>query len=144
MGLLDEPLPGLFRSRERPLFVPEQEALHQRFRQRGAVHHHEVPPRPAAVVMDGPGKKLLPGSGFTGNHHRGVAGGRLGHQVQAIPHLMAVADDVMTLEGGDARAAAGNLLLPVLERAHEMQGHRLKRSPLFDIVPSPAPDGQFG
>jgi len=111
---------GFFGAGERPLFVTEQEALHQGFRQGGAVNHHEVAPGARAVFVHGASKEFLPGTGFAGEEDIHVAAGGLGHQIEAGRELRAAADDLLAFEDRNrAGACDRNLLLTILQGAFE-------------------------
>src|SRR5512147_3246818 len=143
--LLDQAFPGFFRAGKGALFMPEQEALHQGLRQRGAIDDHEIAAASPAVVVDGAGKKLLARARFPGDQHARVALGRPGDKIQAGLQLDVVAGNLLPLQGYHGLfPSCGFLFLPVLERADKRKRHFLEGRALLNIVPGAALDGKFG
>jgi len=107
--------------------MPEQEALHQGFRQGGTIHYHKIAPVSGAVPVDGPGEELLAGAGFAGYEDIGVAPRRRSYQIETGCQRGAVADDPLPFQGDDAPDRCSAVpLLPILKSAEEGQGHLLQ------------------
>ena len=76
------------------LLPPEQLALHQPGRQRGAVDlDHQLAPAGAEPV-DGLGDELLAGAGLAAHEYRGIRGRHLLHQAQELPDGGALPGDL--------------------------------------------------
>ncbi|KAF5033894.1 hypothetical protein DSECCO2_601920 [anaerobic digester metagenome] len=140
VGQLEQPVAVAVRVGERAFDVAKQHAFDQRFRQRGAVHHHEVVGGAGGIGVYGAGEELLARAGLAADEHRGVGIGGLGHEVEAGLHGLSRADDAFALERG-ARPARG-LLDAVFQGARERQGDAVGGKRLLDVVPGPGFDGQ--
>ncbi len=79
VGDLHEPGPVPVRPGERPPGMAENRTFHQVLGQRRAVHHHKGIVTAGAAGMNGPGKKLFTGAGFTGDQHWNITLGRHAH-----------------------------------------------------------------
>jgi hypothetical protein len=90
---------------EGPLFVPEQFALDQRFRNRSAIHRHERTARARAEPVDGPRHQVLSRPGFSQNQNAEIRLGNprdLGDQARdrlARTHRLAQRSRVLRLRG---------------------------------------------
>ncbi len=74
LGRFEESDTGRRRVREGSPLVPEELALQELARNRGAVHLHERTLLPRALAMNGPREELLPDSGFPEDQDRRGAG----------------------------------------------------------------------
>jgi hypothetical protein len=158
VSLCHQTVLGLVGTGKRPFFMAEQNTLHEGFGQGGAVDHHKVffsagvslqgdrrhraVGGPWAVGVDGPGKKLFSGSGFSGDQHVDFTGGGLGQQVEAGAHIGAVADDPFPFDR--RRGFTALFLFLILERAVDGREKLIYRRFFFQVVPGTVFQGEFG
>ena len=84
-------------ARERPLFVPEQLAFQQIFRDRRAVDRQERQLAAAAVMVNRSGDQFFSRAAFTGDQGGRVGGGQLADQLENILHRVAAAHDAQVV-----------------------------------------------
>jgi hypothetical protein len=104
----------LHRPGERPLAMPEELTLQQRFRQRGAVDGDERPLRPLAGAMDAARHQLFAGAGLAFDQHRDSGRGGAVHQTQHLAHRRTGSDDVAKAVAAGQVAPQGRHLHPQL------------------------------
>ena len=78
---------------ERAFFVPEEFALQQMLRNRGAVDGEKGPIATLAVAVNGARDELLPRAAFAGDERSGIAGGELADGFENLLHREAFADN---------------------------------------------------
>ena len=98
VGLLEESFPAFLGVGECPLLVSEKNGLGQGVRQIGAVHDGEGLLSPVAVVVHGPGKELLAGSGFPEQQDVVLCAGHDAHPLDGAEQFRAGADDRTAME----------------------------------------------
>jgi len=87
MSHLEPAYPARVCAREGAFFMPEKFALEEACCQGRAVDLDKQVIAKRADVMDMVGEKILSGSGFSGNHHRGVGIGHHGCLLHDMAHL---------------------------------------------------------
>jgi len=85
VALFEFSYPLLVRSREGPLFVAEEFALHKALGHGGAVDRQERLPGPAAVLVDRPRHQLLSGAAFSDDQHVHILGR---HAADGLAHRL--------------------------------------------------------
>src|SRR4029079_7037603 len=81
------------RASERAPGVTEQLRLHQRFRDRAAIHRHEGPGPASRLQMHRTGNELLDGAALARDHHRRAAVGRLADGFEDIEDALTLPDE---------------------------------------------------
>ena len=94
VGRQQKPFPRPVSPGERATAVPEKVALHQGFRQGGAVHRHKRARSPRAVAVQGLGKNFLANPGFAQQKHVDLALRGLGQKLQGMAHAHARSQDM--------------------------------------------------
>src|SRR5690606_36300990 len=94
VGLLELADVAGVRAGEGAVLVPEELALHELARDRGAVDDDERPALPVRVVVDGAGDELLAGPALALDRDREVAADRLLDEPVVALHRAAVPDDL--------------------------------------------------
>ena len=109
------------RARERPALVPEELALEEVLRDRGAVDLDEGLPATRAALVDGLGDQLFAGARFAENEHAAVAARDRAHHVEDGFHRGVLADHASGLGRRRRLALRGeNFAQP---RAQFLRGH---------------------
>ena len=98
IGLLEAPFPRLVGSGEGPLFVAEQLAFDDAFRQRGAVEGDKRLFGLRAVVVNRAGDQLLADAALAEDQHRRAGFDDLVDERVHLQHRLGVADDVRWVE----------------------------------------------
>jgi len=136
IGVLDQAVMVSEGAGERPLFIAQESAFHECFREGGAVHHHKWAIGSGAVVVNGPGKELLSRSRFSRDEHTGIASSGHGQQFQAGFHPPAVSHNILKCLGLEVgRGLIGRLSSTILEGPDEGSHHCRKVGAFFDIFP---------
>ena len=78
---------------KRPFLVTEERALHELFRNGGAIHDNERLFLPSALHVYRAGGKLLPGAAFPANENRRVGLRDFLDPCAQIPHEIAFAEE---------------------------------------------------
>jgi hypothetical protein len=99
-------------ARKGPLFVPEDFAFHQSFRDCCAVHGYERLRISGTELVDGARCDLLPGPAFAGDQDRSARGGNPFDQRHDLLHLLGPAHEG-SQNTGVTQAAASDLQLPL-------------------------------
>ena len=133
-------LAGPLRTGEGPPGMAEQMALHQRFRQRGAVHGHERPRGPVAVAVQGAGEQLLAHAGLAQQQDIDVAVRRLFQLGQRRLHGRAAPRHLPRLQfQAPARAPS----VPGLQHMAQGLFHIAHPHGLHEKIPDTAAQGLF-
>ena len=98
LGLLEPADAALVRPSERPLFMAEQFALQQRWRQRRAMHRHHRLGRARTKLMNRLGQQLLAGTALALDQHRGPGRRDLPHDIHHPLHRLRFANDIFQPE----------------------------------------------
>ena len=109
---------------ERSLFVTEQLAFEQIFRNRRAVDGQERPLAEAAVMVNRARDQLLAGAAFAGDEGGGVGGRELADELEYILHRLAAANDAQIVILRFQQRLIGNDLFHVT-RGFEPGGNKL-------------------
>src|ERR1019366_10035519 len=134
VGRLEPPGLVLDRAGERAADVPEQLALQQFFRERGAIDDDERLALAPAPSMDLPGDNVLAGAALAGEQYSRVAGGGLAGSFEQVLHREAARVEQRLLIDGAAQCAIFRLKDPDLQRAIDGVLNLLERERLGDIV----------
>jgi hypothetical protein len=147
IGLLEEADLVVASVGERALDVPEQRALQQRLRDRGAVDAHERLVATASTGVQRPRHELLAGAALTGHQHGGIGVRHAVELREEILHRRAVAEQLVEARGaGCLLAEHADLLLqrPVTERPFEDEREVVHLERLGDEVVRAGADGGDG
>ena len=92
IGELEAAHAPLHRAGERPFFVPEDFAFHERFRNGRAVDGHERSRFSRTQLVQRPGHQLFPRAALARDQHRGARRRDLRHERHHLLHLLRLSD----------------------------------------------------